>query len=216
MRTPPDLSYERIFWQQGASRVAGLDEAGRGPWAGPVVAAAVILPADPAVGAALTGVRDSKQLSAQQRAQLLPIIQQVALAWGVGAVPADQIDRLGIVPATRMAMEQALAALPVPPQALLIDAVRLPAIPLPQRNVIHGDALCLSIAAASIVAKVTRDRLMAEMDERYPGYGFARHKGYGTRVHAQALATLGACPLHRRSFAPVARACQTGIGGGQK
>ena len=157
---------------------------------------------------ALAGVRDSKQLSPRQRERLLPIIQAVAVSWAAGVVSCEEIDRLGILPATRLAMRQAVDALSATPQALLVDAVRLPAIPLPQRSLIHGDALCLSIAAASIVAKVTRDRLMVEMDAQYPGYGFARHKGYGTAQHAQALNELGPCPIHRRSFAPVARVCQ--------
>ncbi len=201
----PDLTQESAFWSQGCARVAGIDEAGRGPWAGPVVAAAVVLPPTPEVALRLAGVRDSKQLSPQQRERLFPLIQAVALTWGVGIVSAEEIDALGILPATRLAMQQALAALTTPPQALLVDAVRLPEIPLPQRPLIHGDSLCLSIAAASIVAKVTRDRLMIQMDALYPGYGFARHKGYGTRIHAQALASLGVCALHRHSFAPVRR-----------
>jgi ribonuclease HII len=207
MKAEPDLIHEGLWWSQGLVRVAGIDEAGRGPWAGPVVAGAVVLPPDPAVARALTGVRDSKQLSPRQRERLFAIIQAAAVSWAAGVVASEEIDLLGILPATRLAMRQAVEGLSVSPQALLVDAVRLPAIPLPQRSLIHGDALCLSIAAASIVAKVTRDRLMVEMDSLYPGYGFARHKGYGTARHAQALRELGPCPIHRRSFAPVARAC---------
>jgi ribonuclease HII len=207
MRAEPDLIHERMLWSQGLLRVAGIDEAGRGPWAGPVVAGAVVLPPDPEVARALAGVRDSKQLSPRQRERLLAVIKAIAVSWAVGMVSAEEIDHLGILPATRLAMRQAADALCASPQALLVDAVRLPAIPLPQRNLIHGDALSLSIAAASIVAKVTRDRLMVEMDSMYPGYGFASHKGYGTPRHSLALRELGPCPLHRHSFAPVARAC---------
>ncbi len=193
------------MWDLGLRRVAGLDEAGRGPWAGPVTAAAVVLPAGDDCLRALVGVDDSKRLTPRRREALAPVIKSVAVAWGVGMAESGEIDRLGIVPATRLAMERALGALGLAPQALLIDAVRLPGVTFPQRSLIHGDALSLSIAAASILAKVARDRLMVEMDGQYPGYGFARHKGYGTRVHAEALARLGPCPIHRRSFAPVAR-----------
>jgi ribonuclease HII len=206
MKSDPDLIQEGLWWSQGLVRVVGLDEAGRGPWAGPVVAGAVILPADPAVARALAGVRDSKQLSPRQRERLFDLIREVALSWAPGVVSSDEIDRLGILPATRLAMRLAVATLGASPQALLVDAVRLPAIALPQRSLIHGDAQCLSIAAASIVAKVIRDRMMVDVDRLFPGYGFARHKGYGTPQHAQALRELGPCPMHRRSFAPVARA----------
>ncbi len=215
MKTEPDLIQEGLWWSQGLVRVAGVDEAGRGPWAGPVVAGAVVLPPDPAVARALAGVRDSKQLSPHQRERLFGVIKSLAVSWAAGVVSCQEIDRLGILPATRLAMRQAidgLNALGGAPQALLVDAVRLPAIPLPQRSLIHGDALSLSIAAASIIAKVTRDQLMREMDGQYPGYGFARHKGYGTAQHAQALNELGPCPIHRRSFAPVARVCAQGEG----
>ena len=201
----PDLRHEHEFWDAGLRWVAGLDEAGRGPWAGPVTAAAVVLPAGDQCLRSLAGVDDSKRLTPRRREELLPAIQDTALAWGVGAADAGEIDRLGIVPATRLAMERALAALGLAPQALLIDALRLPGVAIPQLAIIHGDSLSLSIAAASVLAKVTRDRLMVAMDEQYPGYGFARHKGYGTRAHAESLALLGVCPLHRRSFAPVAR-----------
>jgi ribonuclease HII len=212
MRTSPDLVHEGLWWSQGLVRVAGIDEAGRGPWAGPVVAGAVVLPADPAVARDLAGVRDSKQLSPRQRERLLAVIQEAALSWAPGVVQSDEIDRLGILPATRRAMRLAVATLGASPQALLVDAVQLPAIALPQRSLVHGDALSLSIAAASIVAKVTRDRMMVEMDRIFPGYGFARNKGYGTPQHALALRELGPCPIHRRSFAPVARAYEAGWG----
>lgn len=204
----PDLTRESVFWAQGYLHVAGLDEAGRGPWAGPVVAAAVILPPATATARRLLGVRDSKRVAPQERERLYALIQAEALAWGTGLAGPEEVDTLGIVAATRLAMQRAIVALPLPPQALLIDALRLPEVPLPQLSLVHGDALSLSIAAASIMAKVTRDRLMVQMDISYPGYGFARHKGYGTQAHARALAVLGPCPLHRRSFSPIRRILQ--------
>ncbi|HOU13369.1 MAG TPA: ribonuclease HII [Anaerolineae bacterium] len=186
-------------------RVAGLDEAGRGAWAGPVVAAAVILPCGDGVVAALDGVRDSKQMTAAARERLAIRIRDVALATGVGRAEHHEIDALGIVPATRLAMQRALAALAVAPQALVIDALRLPGVHLPQDAFPYADARSLSVAAASIIAKVTRDRWMAEVAEaECPGYGFAQHKGYGTQQHQQALDRLGICPLHRLTFRPVA------------
>jgi ribonuclease HII len=203
----PRLTLERRWWRQGYQHVAGLDEVGRGAWAGPVVAAAVILPpAQPRLSSALRGVTDSKQLTARQRERLAEVIGAVALAVGVGGAGAGEVDRDGLIGATRAAMARAIAMLPLPPEALLIDALDLrPVVPLPQAAVIHGDALSLSIAAASIIAKVSRDRWMAGLDQRYPGYGFARHKGYGTAAHSAALARLGVSEAHRRSYAPVAR-----------
>lgn len=199
----PDMHQERALMRQGYACVAGLDEAGRGAWAGPVVAAAVSLPRDAMRRSALHGVRDSKLLTPHQREALLPKIQKAALAIGVGMAGHDEIDFLGIVPATRLAMQRAVQALPLAPDALLIDALRLPAVPLPQRVLFHADTLCLSVAAASIVAKVTRDRLMIELDTQYPGYGFARHKGYGTALHHRALTQLGPSSIHRTTFEPV-------------
>jgi ribonuclease HII len=170
-----------------------------------VVAAAVILPPDPDALAPLLGqVDDSKRLAPSQRERLFGPIQQLALATGVGRVEASVIDRVGIAAATRLAMRQALAALAVQPDFVLLDYLTLPDLPLLQRGVPHGDALSLSIAAASIVAKVTRDRWMIEQETIYPGYSFARHKGYGTVEHHAALVRLGPCALHRLSFAPVA------------
>lgn len=186
-------------------RVAGLDEAGRGAWAGPVVAAAVILPCGDGVCAALEGVRDSKQLSPAARERLAARIFDVALAVGVGRGEQHEIDALSIVPATRLAMQRALAALAVAPEALVIDALRLPGVDLPQDAFPYADARSLSVAAASIIAKVTRDRWMADVAEtKFPGYGFAQHKGYGTQQHQEALTRLGVCPLHRLTFRPVA------------
>jgi len=201
----PTIEVEQAFWQQGFTRVAGLDEVGRGPWAGPVYAAAVVLPNCPDDLEILSDVRDSKRLSARRREHLSEQIVDVALTVGIGAADVDEVDALGIVPATRLAMRRALARLDVPPQALVLDAVCLPQIALPQRAFPRADALCLSVAAASIVAKVARDHWMIETAEvEYPGYGFAQHKGYGTRQHQAALDRLGVCPLHRRSFRPIA------------
>ena len=203
----PGLEYEQRLWGAGYHCVAGLDEAGRGAWAGPVVAAAVILPPDdPALPQHLRGVRDSKELTIARREALLETICQYAIAWGVGAVPPAEIDELGIVPATRKAMHLALQALFPPADYLLIDYLRLPAVALPQTSMPKGDAHILSVAAASIVAKVSRDRMMVDLDARFPGYGFDRHKGYGTAQHRAALAALGPSATHRRSFAPVERA----------
>lgn len=204
----PDLREEMALYAEGNRHgyrhIAGLDEAGRGSWAGPVVAGAVILPLDqPDLSQRLEGVRDSKQLTPRQRERLYPIIKSAALAVGVGIVPPDMIDELGIVPATRQAMGLALVQLDLPPDFLLIDFINLPGLSIPQKSITRGDALSLSIAAASIVAKVARDRWMIQLDARYPGYGFARHKGYGTRQHRESLFRLGPSPIHRLSFAPM-------------
>lgn len=201
---PPTTRYEQELLAQGYARIAGVDEAGRGCWAGPVVAAAVVLsPAALARPELLAGVDDSKQLTAAERERGYARVREHALGAGVGIVPAYLIDAYGIVPATRLAMITALLQLPCAPEALLIDAVPLPQLGLPQAALIRGDALALSIAAASLVAKVTRDRLMLTADRAFPGYGFAAHKGYGTAVHQRALAAHGPCPLHRRTFAPL-------------
>jgi ribonuclease HII len=202
-RQRPTLVEEQALWQAGYHRVAGLDEAGRGAWAGPVVAAAVVLPADPAIAGRLAGVADSKQLPAGERQRLFDLIVQEAEAWAVGATSAAGIDAHGIAAATRNAMHAAIAGLPQPPDFLLIDYVRLAQLATPQRSLPKGDSKVLSIAAASIVAKVTRDRLMVELDQRYPGYGLERHKGYGTAWHQAALRRLGPCAEHRMTFQPV-------------
>lgn len=201
----PTLEYENALRRAGHLWIAGLDEAGRGAWAGPVAAAAVILPPDdPALGEKLRDVCDSKLCTPHQRDVLYEQIAQTALAWSVALVAAGQIDQIGIVAATRQAMQEAVARLDPPPTALLIDYLRLPAVHLPQQAIKHGDRLCLSIAAASIMAKVTRDRELVRLDALYPGYGLAVHKGYGTSAHRAALERLGPSPIHRRSFAPVA------------
>jgi len=185
--------------------IAGVDEPGRGAWAGPVVAAAVIVPCGYGVVAMLDGVRDSKQLSPAARERLAARIFDVALAVGVGRGEQQEIDALGIVQSTRLAMQRALAALSLAPEALVIDALRLPGVDLPQDAFPYADARSLSVAAASIIAKVSRDRWMVDVAEvDFPGYGFAQHKGYGTRQHQEALTRLGVCPLHRRTFHPVA------------
>ncbi len=184
--------------------MAGLDEAGRGAWAGPVVAAAVVFPPDePRLTRHLAGVRDSKLLTPERREALLETIREHAVAVAVGAVPPAEIDAVGIVPATRRAMALALQALLPPADFLLIDHLTLPDLTLPQHSLPKGDLTVLSIAAASIVAKVSRDRLMVDSDAQYPGYGFARHKGYGTPEHQLALTSHGACAIHRHSFAPL-------------
>lgn len=201
--TAPDLHFELSLWQAGQTAVAGLDEAGRGAWAGPVCAGAVILPPDPAVLNRLNGVRDSKQMTPRQRAAWAEQIQAAALTWGVGFASNEEIDAQGILPATRLAMQRALQALSLPPQHLLIDALRLPGDACPQTALIKGDARSLSIAAASVLAKTSRDALMTGLEEQFPGYGFARHKGYGTSQHREALVALGPCALHRFSFAPL-------------
>ncbi len=201
----PTLERERALWGSGLARIAGVDEAGRGAWAGPVYAAAVILPPAERIPVGLEGVRDSKLLTPVARATQYTRIQEAALAVGVGRAEAAEIDRLGIVPATRLAMARALAQLVPPAQALIIDALPLPEVALPQEHFPCADVHCLSVAAAGIVAKVSRDRWMADVAEvDFAGYGFAQHKGYGTRRHREALEALGVCGLHRRTFRPVA------------
>jgi ribonuclease HII len=188
--------FEEKARRQGFQVIAGLDEAGRGPLAGPVVAAAVVLPRT----RSMQGVADSKTLKAEQREKALSLIRKRALGIGVGIVEAEEIDRLNILQASLKAMELALQDLSLSPDCLLIDGLHTLRLPLNQQAIIKGDGRCLSIAAASIVAKVTRDRLMVDYHERYPQYNFARHKGYGTREHLQAIREHGCCPLHRQSF----------------
>ena len=188
--------YEAKAWKTGLSRIAGVDEAGRGPLAGPVVAAAVVIAPDRRI----RGVADSKVLPPERREELFAVIHERAVAVGVGIVDHLTIDRINILEATRVAMGQALAALAVVPDLIITDFVALRACPCPQRNLVDGDARCASVAAASIVAKVTRDRLMREVDVQFPDYGFAKHKGYATAEHLAAIDRHGLCPLHRRSF----------------
>jgi ribonuclease HII len=208
---PPTTHEELALIAAGHPLVAGIDEAGRGCWAGPVVAAAVVLDAETlAEPQRLAGVDDSKTLSPARRSELFERITSCALAWGVGIVPAHVIDTHGILPATRAAMQIALLRLPLAPDALLIDAVELPGLSRVQRALIRGDARCLTIAAASIVAKVTRDRLMLALDARHPDYGFAAHKGYGTAAHGAALRAHGPIGEHRRSFRPISEYLSSG------
>jgi ribonuclease HII len=188
--------------QQGYRFVAGVDEVGRGPLAGPTVAAAVILPHD-IKASWLNLVRDSKKLTPKTRESLFPLINKAAIAVGIGYSPPDVIDSQGIVKAVKMAMCSAIKNLSAPPDFLLIDFVALHELAIPQKSIAKGDGLSVSIACASIIAKVTRDRLMIALDELYPNYGFARHKGYMTREHTESLRRFGACPAHRKSFAPV-------------
>ncbi|MBI3941723.1 MAG: ribonuclease HII [Chloroflexi bacterium] len=240
MKQPPTLVYEERFSQAGHVCIAGIDEVGRGAWAGPVMAGAVVLPLDrPDLAKSLAGVSDSKICTPRQRERLFEIIKQVAVAYAYAGIPADVVDHMGIVPATKAAMWTAIQGLAnagmrptlpehqsqfpavqsisqsfptdaragstVRPTALLVDAVHLPVFAGPQLAIIDGDAVCLSIAAASIVAKVARDRWMVEADLHFPGYGFAHHKGYGTAEHREKLMLLQPCALHRFSFQPIAQ-----------
>ncbi len=198
----PTLIEEKMLAQQGYRFVAGVDEVGRGPLAGPTVAAAVILPPD-LEAPWLHLVRDSKKLTPKTRESLFPLIDEAAIAVGIGYSPPDVIDSQGIVKAVRMAMCSAIKNLAPPPDYLLIDFLTLHELAIPQKSIVKGDGLSVSIACASIIAKVTRDRLMIALDELYPNYGFARHKGYMTREHTESLRRFGACPAHRQSFAPV-------------
>ena len=197
----PHHKEEAALLAAGYSLIAGLDEVGRGPIAGPVVAGAVILGA-PSRRPWMRGIRDSKALTRLRREALAPVIEREALGARVGVSSVEEIDRLGIVKATRTAMVRALDSLIPAPEHLLLDAFPLPDVDLPQTAIVKGDATCLSIAAASIVAKVARDRMMDEAGERYPGYGFSTNKGYATPDHLRAIEELGPCPIHRLTFSP--------------
>ena len=199
----PHLDFEQHLWSAGILRVAGLDEAGRGAWAGPVCAAAVILPPDKSIQKNLQGVRDSKQMTPNQRSAWAVKIREFALTCGVGFASNDEIDRIGILPATRLAMQRALKLLNSQPQYLLLDYMLLRFYELPQTSLVKGDRQSLSIAAASVLAKTSRDSLMIELDSKYCGYGFARHKGYGTRQHRESLELHGVIEIHRHSFSPM-------------
>lgn len=201
----PTLAYETRLWQSGFARVAGVDEAGRGALAGPVVAAAVILPPGAAVSGVWGQVGDSKLLTTAQRTALAPQIQACALAWGIGSASAALIDQIGIAAATRQAMQAAIDLLQPSPDYLLIDWVKLPRVNIAQRSLIKADREIVSVAAASILAKVYRDQLMVALQDRYPTYGFCTHKGYGTAAHLAAIEQYGPCAEHRHSFAPMAK-----------
>jgi len=199
----PHLAYEHMLWQHGVSQVAGLDEAGRGALAGPVAVGAIVLPCDDLhLATRLACCRDSKQLTARQRDDCAPLIKETALAWAVAFASAGEVDTLGIVRATRLAGMRALEMLACQPQFLLTDfRLELPECELPQTSVVKGDRYCLSIAAASVLAKTARDAVMCEFAQRYRGYGLAQNKGYGTRAHRSAMVRLGRSPIHRQSFA---------------
>lgn len=208
-RIKPDLLLEKDAWASGAVLVAGLDEAGRGPLAGPVVAAAVILDPEGLLG--LDRLDDSKRLSAKLREALCPIIRAQARSWAVGVATEQEIDSHNILQATFMAMRRAVAGLSLAPDRVLVDGPHAPFREPPCRTVVHGDAISMSIAAASILAKVHRDALMEGLDARWPGYGFLRNKGYGTPEHLRALARLGPCPVHRKSFTTGLLGCLPGL-----
>lgn len=198
------LEFEHQIEAQGFRRIAGVDEAGRGPYAGPIVAAAVVL------SYPVAGLNDSKQLRADERQRYYDLLHAGGHAIGLAVVEVPELDRVGIQAANYAAMARAVAKIDPAPDFLLVDGFRLPGVVQPQARIIKGDARSLSIAAASIVAKVTRDGIMEALDREYPGYGFARHKGYGTRAHVEALERMGPCAAHRRSWAPVAKLLSAG------
>lgn len=199
----PNLAFEQPLWQAGLEWVAGIDEAGRGALAGPVAAGIVVLPNHFDLQKKLEGVQDSKLMSAKARQEWSEEIKNIAAAWQVGFASPKEIDEIGIVPATRLAIMRALEKLPQPPQHLLVDAIKLPDTEIPQTSLIKGDRRSLSIAAASILAKVSRDELMDNLANQYPAYHLGQNKGYGTAAHRQAIDHIGPCEIHRFSFAPV-------------
>ena len=188
--------YEKEAAQKGYSAVCGIDEAGRGPLAGPVFAAAVILPAE----VEIPGLNDSKKLTAKKREALFPLIQEKAVSWSVAFATESEIDEINILQATYLAMRRACEGLSIPADYALVDGNRMPPLSVPGETIVKGDSLSASIAAASVLAKVSRDRLMLELDSLYPEYEFAKHKGYGTALHVELLRKYGPCPIHRRSF----------------
>ncbi|WP_287127899.1 ribonuclease HII [Candidatus Cyanaurora vandensis] len=203
----PTLEREQSLWQEGYTRLAAVDEVGRGPWAGPVVAVAVVLPSTVTM-ADLPGVRDSKQLTPRRRQELVPLIQSIALGYGVGLAEVAEIDRINIRQATHQAMVRALAGV-MPVDHVLVDGLRVPELGEHQTWVVRGDGQCLAIACASVLAKVYRDQLMQGLAQEFPGYGWERNSGYGTRAHQQALRQFGVTPHHRHSFRPVRVALET-------
>ena len=202
MRFDPDTVFETELWNSGIQYIAGLDEAGRGALAGPVAVGAVILPNDKTLlSSTLSGARDSKQMTPLARESLAPKIRETALAWAVGFATPEEIDMQGIVRASRLAALRALHQFTITPEYLLTDfRLELPQLEIPQTSLVKGDMHCLSIACASILAKTERDALMRELDSQYPGYGLAKHKGYGTQAHRSAMERSGLSPIHRRSF----------------
>ncbi len=200
------LQYEHQYWKSGCHKIIGLDEVGRGTWAGPVAAGAVCLPIERKdLQKVLIGVRDSKQMTPRQRSLLVDTIKSIAIGWGVGSASAAEIDQMGIVPATKLAMQRALDMVNLEPDCLMLDSLAWPEQKIPQISIVKGDTLSLSIAAASVIAKVWRDEFMRELDKQYPQYGFAVHKGYGTAKHQAALNEFGPSEIHRLSFAPLRR-----------
>lgn len=198
----PDFSFETSLWKNDCQYVAGVDEAGRGALAGPVVAAVVVFRAYIPLKD-LDGVRDSKEMTPSMRGQWAEKLRELALAWGVGLATSQEIDDLGIIPSTRTAAQRAIEALQITPGHILLDYLFLPDSPIPQTSLIKGDARSMSIAAASVIAKTTRDALLEDLDAQYPGYGFGKHKGYGTAAHRAAIARLGPSPIHRLSYKPL-------------
>lgn len=199
----PDLRMEGSFWRVGYRHIAGIDEAGRGALAGPVAAAAVIMKPDGKTTHKLKGLKDSKELTVSQRNTWFHCIQEVAWDWGIGFASPQEIDMLGIVPATRLAAWRALETLKIQPDHLLLDYLFVPDFPNPQTSLMKGDQRSLSIAGASVLAKVARDAHLCDLDAHYPEYGFAANKGYGTRAHREAIDRFGPSPVHRLSFAPM-------------
>jgi ribonuclease HII len=200
MIDPPGLNHEQDLWHQGVFLVAGIDEAGRGAWAGPVMAGAVILPNDPDLAIKLAGVRDSKKMTALQREHWALVIKSLSLAWSIGGCSAAEIDQIGILPANRLAMARSIEWLAPSPSYHLFDFIHWKDCPYPGLKLVRGEMQSLSIAAASVLAKTARDQAMRQFDLEYPDYGFSRHKGYGTAMHFQAIQRLGLCEIHRKSF----------------
>jgi ribonuclease HII len=196
----PDLSFEGALWNAGVQYVAGIDEAGRGALAGPVAAGVIVFPANVQLASELQGVRDSKQMTPSERCAWAVRLPGLALTCAVGFASAQEIDEIGIVPATRLAVQRALAQLAPSPQHLLLDYLQLPECSLPQTALIKGDERSLSIAAASILAKTARDKVLCQLEQEFPDYGFAAHKGYGTAAHIQSIRRLGFSKVHRLSF----------------
>ena len=203
LRLEQMLRYEKELYQAGYLAIAGIDEVGRGPLAGPVVAAAVILPP----GCKIKGLNDSKKIAKKKHQEIYKEVMDKALAVGIGLMDSEIIDQVNIYEATKLAMKEALSKLSLKPDYLLIDAMKLD-VEIPQESIIKGDANSLSIAAASVVAKVTRDKLMADYDKEYPGYDFAKNAGYGTKSHLQGLERNGVTPIHRKTFEPVKSMCE--------
>jgi ribonuclease HII len=196
----PGLQLEQTLWQKGVQFIGGIDEAGRGAWAGPLMAGAVILPNNSQLRLTLAGVRDSKQMTPRQREHWALEIKSVALAWSVGTASAVEIDEIGILPANRLAMIRAIQGLSLTPEYHLFDFIHWKDCPYPGQRLVKGETQSLSIAAASVLAKTTRDALMRELDGQFPNYGFGRHKGYGTAIHQAAIAKFGLSPIHRKTF----------------